>query len=80
MNGIFLAVFICKIYINIDCIGGYKMNDTVNLVLRTTTIDKILELLDRKIEKVEKKEIDEAMVEYLKELKDIKSEIETQVS
>lgn len=45
------------------------MNDTVNLVLRTTTIDKILELLDRKIEKVEKRKLMKQWLNILKNLK-----------
>lgn len=43
-------------------------------------IDTILDLLNRKIEKANKKEIDEAQVEFVKELTSIKNNIEAQVS
>lgn len=52
----------------------------VRLNLEEADVDVILDLLNRKIEKANEKEIDEAQVQYLKELKSIKLEIETQVS
>lgn len=51
---------------------------TINL--ETYEIDTILELLNRKIEKAEAKEIDEAQVKYVKDLKSIKDSIEIQIS
>lgn len=51
---------------------------TINL--ETYEIDTLLELLNRKIEKAEAKEIDEAQVKYVKDLKSIKASIEAQIS
>ena len=51
---------------------------TINL--ETYEIDTLLELLNRKIEKAEAKEIDEVQVEYVKGLKSIKASIEAQIS
>lgn len=52
----------------------------VTLQLETYEIDTLLDLLSRKIEKAEAKEIDEAQVAYLKELKSIKASIEQQIT
>lgn len=52
----------------------------VRLTLDEADVDIILSLLSRKIEKAAEKEIDEAQVQYLKELKSLKSDIETQIS
>lgn len=52
----------------------------VTLSLEATDIDMILGLLDRKIEKVEKKEIDEAQVAYLKQLRSCKGDIVAQIA
>ena len=51
---------------------------TINL--ETYEIDTLLDLLNRKIEKAEAKEIDEAQVKYVKDLKSIKVSIEVQIS
>ena len=52
----------------------------VTLHLETYEIDTLLDLLNRKIEKAESKEIDEAQVKYVKELKSIKDSIEFQIT
>lgn len=52
----------------------------ITLQLETYEIDTLLELLNRKIEKAEAKEIDEVQVEYVKDLKSIKASIEAQIS
>ena len=51
---------------------------TINL--ETYEIDTLLDLLNRKIEKAEAKEIDEAQVKYVKDLKSIKDSIEVKIS
>lgn len=51
---------------------------TINL--ETYEIDALLELLNRKIEKAETKEIDEVQVKYVRDLKSIKASIEAQIS
>lgn len=52
----------------------------IELHLETDEVDYLLSLLNRKIEKIEHKEIDEAQVEALKYAKGIKTSIEAQIS
>lgn len=52
----------------------------VTITLEEQDVDVILGLLNRKIEKANEKEIDEAQVQYVKDLKSIKGTIEAQIS
>jgi len=54
--------------------------ETVTLNLIPSDIDLVLDLINRKIEKVQQKEVDEFQVAELKKLKSLKSEIECQIS
>lgn len=54
--------------------------NTVTLNLITSDVDLVLDLINRKIEKVQKKEVDEFQVAELKKLQSLKSEIECQIS
>lgn len=54
--------------------------DRVQFSLEKADVDLILKLLDRKIEKVEKKEVDEKQIQLLKELRGCKADIVAQVA
>lgn len=56
------------------------MGNTVKLTLETQDVDLILDLLTRKIEKANEKEITEDQLVYKRTLETLKSEILNQIS
>lgn len=52
----------------------------MRIELNEAEIDTILDLVNRKIEKAKDKEIDENQIVFLNNLKDLKGNIESQIS